>query len=54
VLAEQTIRDQRDTSRRHSPLAPAPGASVLDTTALSEPDVVAQVVAMVRKRIASR
>jgi cytidylate kinase len=54
VLAEQTIRDQRDTSRQHSPLEPAPGAVVLDTTALSEAEVAAQVVAMVRRRVASR
>ena len=26
VLAEQTIRDQRDQTREHSPLAPAEGA----------------------------
>src|SRR3954449_5732636 len=26
VLAEQAIRDERDTSREHSPLEPAPGA----------------------------
>ena len=35
VLAEQTIRDERDRNREHSPLEPAPGAVVLDTTELS-------------------
>jgi cytidylate kinase len=25
VLADQTLRDQRDATRAHSPLAPAPG-----------------------------
>ena len=35
VLAEQTIRDERDTTREHSPLVPAPGAVVLDTTGLT-------------------
>src|SRR5205085_9356435 len=32
VLAEQTIRDQRDKEREHSPLRPAAGATELDTT----------------------
>ena len=32
VLAEQTIRDERDRTREHSPLEPAAGAIVLDTT----------------------
>ena len=31
VLAEQTIRDERDRTREHSPLVPADGAVVLDT-----------------------
>lgn len=47
VLAEQTIRDQRDSSREHSPLAAAPGAVVLDTTGLSLSDVVQRVVGLV-------
>ncbi|MGI8427963.1 MAG: (d)CMP kinase [Solirubrobacteraceae bacterium] len=47
VLAEQTIRDQRDRTREHSPLQPAPGAVVLDTTELGLPDVVARVVSLV-------
>ena len=32
VLAEQTLRDERDRTREHSPLRAAPGAVVLDTT----------------------
>jgi CMP/dCMP kinase len=40
VLAEQTLRDERDSTREHSPLAPAPGAVMLDTTGLSVNDVV--------------
>ncbi len=48
VLAEQTIRDERDRGREHSPLAPAPGAVVLDTTALTPPEVVERVVSLVR------
>lgn len=47
VLAEQTIRDQRDQTREHSPLAPAPGAVVLDTTGLTLDQVVHQVVELV-------
>jgi cytidylate kinase len=44
VLAEQTIRDQRDIRREHSPLEPAPGALVLDTTGLTVDQVVGQIV----------
>jgi CMP/dCMP kinase len=49
VLAEQTLRDERDRSREHSPLAPAPGAVVLDTTGLTLEEVTARVVGLVRK-----
>ena len=48
VLAEQTIRDERDRSREHSPLQPAAGAVELDTTGLEIDDVVARIVALVR------
>jgi CMP/dCMP kinase len=48
VLAEQTIRDERDRSRTHSPLEPAPGAVVLDTTGLTLPEVTARVVSLAR------
>src|ERR1039458_7901994 len=34
VLAEQTLRDERDSTREHSPLEPAAGALELDTTGL--------------------
>jgi cytidylate kinase len=44
VLAEQTIRDERDRGREHSPLAPAPDAVVLDTTDLTLSEVVERVV----------
>jgi cytidylate kinase len=49
VLAEQTIRDARDSAREHSPLAPAPDAVILDTTRLSFDDVVARVVELARR-----
>jgi cytidylate kinase len=47
VLAEQTLRDERDTSREHSPLRAAPDATVLDTTGLTQDEVIARVVALV-------
>lgn len=46
VLAEQTIRDQRDQGREHSPLRPADGALQLDTTGLSVEEVVERIVAL--------
>jgi cytidylate kinase len=48
VLAEQTIRDQRDESREHSPLTAAEGAVVLDTTGLSLAEVVARISSLAR------
>jgi cytidylate kinase len=48
VLAEQAIRDERDRQREHSPLRPASGALVLDTTGLDVPDVVGRIVALVK------
>jgi cytidylate kinase len=44
VLAEQTIRDERDRAREYSPLRPAPGAVLLDTTGLSQDEVVQRIV----------
>ena len=48
VLAEQTIRDERDRAREHSPLQPAPGALELDTTGLEIPEVVRRIAGLVR------
>lgn len=53
VLAEQTIRDERDRTRAHSPLKPARGAVVLDTTGLGLEEVVARVVELVRARLST-
>jgi cytidylate kinase len=50
VLAEQTIRDERDRMREHSPLEPAPGAMVLDTTGLSLSEVVGRIVELVKRQ----
>jgi cytidylate kinase len=50
VLAEQTLRDQRDLNRADSPLRPAEGSIELDTTGLTLEDVVARVIAMIPGR----
>jgi cytidylate kinase len=47
VLAEQTIRDERDSAREHSPLQPAPGAVTLDTTGLSVEQVVERITGQI-------
>ena len=47
VLAEQTIRDERDRTREHSPLAPADGAVELDTTAMTLDEVVDRIAELV-------
>ncbi len=49
VLAEQTLRDERDSARAHSPLRAAADAEVLDTTDLDEHEVVDRVVALARR-----
>jgi cytidylate kinase len=49
VLAEQTLRDQRDSTREHSPLEVAPGAVELDTSGLSVKEVVARIAALARE-----
>ncbi len=46
VLAEQTMRDQRDSTREHSPLAAAGDAIEVDTTGLDIGEVVARIVAL--------
>jgi cytidylate kinase len=48
VLAEQTLRDQRDTAREHSPLAAAPGAVLLDTSGLTVAEVVERIATLAR------
>jgi len=48
VLTEQTIRDERDRTREHSPLAPADGAVVIDSTDMTLPEVVERIAALVR------
>ena len=48
VLAEQTIRDQRDTDRDESPLRAAADAVTVDTSDLTLDQAVEQVVTLVR------
>ena len=50
ILAEQTIRDERDRAREHSPLAPAADARVIDTTRLSLEQVVTRILQLARAR----
>ena len=47
VLAEQRTRDERDQTREHSPLQPAPNAVVLDTTHMTLPEVVDRIAGLV-------
>jgi cytidylate kinase len=48
VLAEQTLRDERDSTREHSPLQAAPDAIALDTSGKDVEQVVAHVAAIAR------
>jgi len=50
VLADQTLRDQRDTERAHSPLVAAGDATVIDTTDLTLQQVIDAVVELARAR----
>jgi cytidylate kinase len=47
VLRDQTLRDEQDRTRRHSPLKPAPGAIEVDSTGLSIDQVVERIAALV-------
>jgi cytidylate kinase len=53
VMAEQTLRDQRDSTRAHSPLQAAPGAVVLDTTGMTVEQVVERIAGLARAAGAS-
>ena len=50
VLEAQLERDRRDQTREHSALRPAEDAVGIDTTGLSQEEVVARVVALARER----
>jgi cytidylate kinase len=53
VLAEQALRDERDRTRKHSPLRAAPGAIEVDTTGLSVDQVVERIAELVNAARAS-
>jgi cytidylate kinase len=50
VMRDQTLRDQQDEGREHSPLRAAPDAIELDSTDRSLEDVVTQIAGLVRER----
>ena len=52
VMAEQTLRDARDSSRAHSPLEAAPGAVVLDTSGMSFEHVVEHIAELAKTALA--
>jgi cytidylate kinase len=47
VLQDQTLRDEQDRNREHSPLKPAPGAIEVDTSGQSIDQVVERIVSLV-------
>jgi cytidylate kinase len=47
VLRDQALRDAQDSTREHSPLQVASGATELDTTGLSVDDVVERIAGLV-------
>lgn len=49
VLADQTLRDERDATGDRTVDAPAPGAVALDTTGLTLGEVVERIVEMARR-----
>jgi cytidylate kinase len=53
VAAELRERDRRDRSRAASPLVPATDATVLDSTTLSEDEVLARAEELVRQKLGS-
>jgi CMP/dCMP kinase len=53
VLAEQTLRDERDSTREHAPLTAAPDAVMLDTTGLTLELVVGRIAALAREAVAA-
>jgi cytidylate kinase len=48
IMAEQALRDERDSTLGRSSLEPAPGAIALDTTGMTIEQVVERIAAMAR------
>jgi cytidylate kinase len=53
TVAELRERDRRDRTRATSPLEPAPDATILDSTSLSEEEVMKRVEALVEQKLAA-
>lgn len=51
VLADIVARDERDSARAASPLAAADDAMIIDSTGLSQDEVVARICDLVRERM---
>ena len=51
MAAELRERDRRDRTRANSPLEPAPDAMILDSTSLSEDEVLQRVEELVEKKL---
>ena len=54
IAAELRDRDRRDRTRAVSPLAPAPDAVVIDSTNLSEDEVLHRVEELVQQKLQAR
>ncbi len=54
VLQDQTLRDQQDKDREHSPLRAAADSIELDSTGRPAEDVITQIVGLVRKAAGTR
>ncbi|HEY7633285.1 MAG TPA: (d)CMP kinase [Thermoleophilaceae bacterium] len=54
VLRDQTLRDQQDQDREHSPLRAAADSIELDSTGRPAEDVISQIVGLVRKAAKTR
>jgi cytidylate kinase len=54
VIRELRARDERDRNRAESPLKPAPGAVLIDSTHLTLDEVLARAEAIVGREIAHR
>lgn len=52
MAAELRERDRRDRTRANSPLVAAPDATVIDSTSMSEDDVLQRVEALVQRKMA--
>ena len=50
VLRDQALRDEKDRSREHSPLEPAPDSVEVDTTGLTIDEVVTRIGELARER----